>query len=296
MPKVDIGIACSAHQISEWWVPLFGNLLYEERSGVKIGNILAMGSALPDINKNKVISGGIAPATDKNRNEKTDANRVKIVEKFMEDDADYLFFVDDDTAFPTGTISQLLAHGRDFIGGLYYNPRSPFNPIAYMRGVNGLYQPIWDFPFGAVMQVDSIGMGCTLIHRSVFEKILAAYTVFQRFNGSIVAVPKNEIRDSRKPRRGSKTPDQYITRGYLRTRVTVVDTNDPTENRPFPFFAMEYGRTEDHHFCELCAYVGIAPWVDTSINCDHFKHDGTTRADYKKEFNESISEGRLEPS
>jgi len=290
--RVDIGVACSPHQTSDWWVPLVGNLLHEERNGIKIGSVLAMGSALPDHNKNSTVSAGIAPPTEKRRNDLTDANRVKIVERFLEGEADYLFFLDDDTVHPPGTLSQLLTHGRDFIGGIYYNPRSPYNPIAYIKGDTGLYAPIWDFPFGAVMQVDSIGMGCTLIHRSVFEKIREEHVVYQRDNGSLVAVHRSCIRDKKEPK--PDAPVRFVTGGYLRVKVTPVDPDTTDDNRAYPFFALEYGRTEDHHFCELAEDVGVKPWVDTSINCKHIKHRSADREDYKKEFlNESISQGRL---
>lgn len=284
-PKVDIGVACSGSQTPDWWQGLVGSLLVEERSGViEIGQTLAISSALPDHNKNNVISsgldGGIAPAAEKRRNNLTDANRTVVVERFLDGKADYLFFLDDDTVHPAGSIAQLVMLQRDFVGGVYYNPRPPCNPIAYMRGDNGLYAPLEAWSYGALVQVDSIGMGCTLIHRSVFEKIMAEHKVFVRPNGSLAVVHASQVYGEFGTPNTSSRPPEYVMNGVLHTRVKPAPQND---SRKWPFFALEYGRTEDHHFCELAANVGIRPYLDTSINCTHIKTHGFTREDYRRE-------------
>jgi len=147
-----------------------------------------------------------------------------------------------------------------------------------MRYENGLYASIHGYPKGALYPVDSVGMGCTLIHRSVFEKILEEYVVYMRPNASLVPVHKGAIWGSTKRHKGKL--DNFVEDGYLHTRVGKPDADD---DRLFPFFSLENGRTEDHHFCELCAGVGIRPWVDTNVVCGHWKPQETTEADYKRE-------------
>lgn len=278
MPRVDIGIACAANQIPKWWTPLMGNLLAEQRNGIEIGDIYAISSALPDHSKCNIITSGVLYTK---RNQLTDSNRREITGRFLDGKGDYLFFVDDDTTHPKGTLSQLLGLGRDFVGGLYFNPKPPHNPIAYIRREDGFYDAFWGWERGTLTQVDSIGMGCTLIHRSVFERIMEEHTVFQRPDGSMYPVHFSAIYDDDPYADGLIRPSIHVAGGWMHIKAAPV--TDIEDTRAWPFFALEYGRTEDHYFCELAENVGIKPWVDTTITCGHWKSLETTYEDYQRQ-------------
>jgi hypothetical protein len=276
---VDIAVACSAHQIPDWWSPVMGMLLHTNQSDqIEIGQIRTVSSALPDANKNNTIGH------QKKRWSLTDVNRNEIINKgFLKGDADWVFWMDDDTVPPMDTIIHLINLGRPFVAGLYFLPRKPYNPIAYKRHQDsGLYAPIYKYPVGALFEVDSVGMGCTLIHRSVYEKIQEEHIVFEKYNGAIIPLHKSQVHypfvTEHKKR---KKPE--VRNGVYKEQVIPQRDED---DRNFPFYLLEYGRTEDHHFCELAENVGIKPHIDTTITCEHWKHKATTYEDYAKELEE----------
>ena len=287
MAKVDVGVACSGFQVPEWWTNFANEVLSSERAGVTIGSLLTISSALPDHSKNNILTYHPFNPEDKKRISLTDANRVKMAKLFLDGDADYLFTIDDDTKPPTGALVRMLNLKRDAVSGLYFNPKPPNNPLAYIRREDGLYHAYYGYTKGALEQVDSVGMGCTLIHRSVFQKIRDSYRVFQRPNGSLVPIHKDDITFDSDTR--LKPAKEMVVNWVLMIPVKPVEDSED-ENRAFPFFSLEYGRTEDHHFWEMANRVGVRPWVDTTIICDHIK----PRAITDKHYYEFIAKAKAE--
>lgn len=304
---VDIGIAASSVQHPEWWSPVVSRLLREQQRGIVINQFLATASALPDSNKNEIVKVPLDTFDrmlyeSKRRGELTDANRDATVQGFMGGSkdgvkSDWLFWMDDDTIPPDGVITKLLQTGKNFVAGLYYLAREPFNPIAYIRDSETKwgYRSVYGFPMGSLFQVDSVGMGCTLIHRSVYEKIKEEHKLYRRPDGTLLPIHKSLIRESTA---GAKIPSVFPLPTQVVDDVLIqyLDTPSADDARAWPFYAMEYIRTEDHYFCELAANVGIRPWIDSTIICEHLKPRKVTYLDYKKHYEMLMEENNESPS
>jgi len=291
LAKVEVAAVCTQAQPSEFWSTVMARLLLEQEAGVEITRIQAVRSALPDYGKNTEV-GAMAPVHQKNRNSKTDANRNRVIggkvngelleNGFLASDSEWLFFMDDDTVMPRLAISKLLSLGREFAAGVYFTDGPNTIPLMYKRDTNGLYHALDNYAKGAVIQVDAVGMGCALIHRSVFEKIMEAHTVLQRPNGALFPVHNSKIKGKIPVR--EKMDEPFVRNGVYHAQVSVPMGNQ----RGWPFYLMEFGRTEDLHFCELAASVGIKPYVDTTIVCDHLKLGPINEERFKKYRKEAL--------
>jgi len=80
---------------------------------------------------------------------------------------EYLFFIDTDIIAPPDTIIRLLKHNAPIVSGLYCRRSPPIGVPVMLRN----YQWITEFPQNSVIEVDMVGTGCLLIHRSVFESL-----------------------------------------------------------------------------------------------------------------------------
>jgi len=109
-------------------------------------------------------------------------NRNKVVEKFLETDCEWLWFLDTDIVFGHETLYQLLKlasdHDIKIISALYFGRLNGNDvgtqPIWMVKSPDGVYQTLAEFNHG-LNEVDAIGMGCCLIHREVLEKMRDVY-------------------------------------------------------------------------------------------------------------------------
>jgi hypothetical protein len=203
----------------------------------------------------------------------TSENRNKVIAQ-LSPESEYLFFIDDDTVPPVDALDRLLAHQHPFVTGTYYHRNSPHLPLVYERSAVGLYDQVMDFEQGAIFQGEqyATGLGCALIHKSVFKAIREQFIQLQRPNGSRFLVHQDDLREGRFPSRLVPGTQEVLDNGDQMILVMQVKRVLPQwENQfPFPYFEMEHGRTEDFGFCERAARCGFFPRIDTGIKCDHW--------------------------
>jgi len=97
-----------------------------------------------------------------------DKARNIIVQAAVSNNEKHLLFIDADMIIPEDAAERLLAHNLPVVGGLYFQKLSPHKPVAY-DGWGKEFRPIQQFD--NLRQVDSIGMGCTLINCDVLSQM-----------------------------------------------------------------------------------------------------------------------------
>jgi hypothetical protein len=114
--------------------------------------------------------------------------RNKCVEAFLQNDYDYLFFVDDDTVPPPDALEKMLKANKPFITGVTCNLKkcqdgmlrpAPmvfeyFNKKDHTEGYIPILKP------EGISEIDACGMSCALIHKSVFKDMEPPYFI-ERF-------------------------------------------------------------------------------------------------------------------
>ena len=103
--------------------------------------------------------------------------RNNLVQKAVDEEADYLFFVDSDVGFPQDTVKKLVAHKKEIVSGLYFSKILPFLPVLYTKLKKKGYVQRIEYPEG-LFETDAVGAGCLLIKTSAFKKIKKPYFSF----------------------------------------------------------------------------------------------------------------------
>lgn len=104
--------------------------------------------------------------------------RNELVQNFMGGPGEWLLFIDSDEKLSVAAFDKLIAAAheteRPIVAGLVFGAwpadgsmPKPVPTIARFDG--GRLEPVWDYPRDKVIEVDSAGTGCLLVHRKVFE-------------------------------------------------------------------------------------------------------------------------------
>ena len=99
-----------------------------------------------------------------------DMARNEIVKSALDAKVDWIFFLDTDVTCPPDTIPRLMAHNLPIVTGVYYTRAPPLEPCVWKEIAPSGKQAI-PFVQGQMIEADFIGMGCCLIHTSVFKNI-----------------------------------------------------------------------------------------------------------------------------
>lgn len=104
-------------------------------------------------------------------------NRNDLAKSFLAGNYTHLFFMDSDMRFPQASLSRLLQHDKDIVGGYYTTKVRPFRSTALIEnGTPGIasiaYSPSSK---DKLKQVAAVATGCMLIKRRVFEAMKWPY-------------------------------------------------------------------------------------------------------------------------
>lgn len=97
---------------------------------------------------------------------------------------EFLFFLDCDVIPPANALTKLLSHRLPIVSGLYHQKFPSWNgsevkymPCVFNEGTDAQGNPSRteaNFQYGQLIEAHYAPAGCCLIHRSVFERMLAA--------------------------------------------------------------------------------------------------------------------------
>jgi hypothetical protein len=252
MDQISLGIASYGEQPADWWEWL----AWTTRS-------------LVDDNIDLI-------SIETARSMNTASNRNIIVKDFLKKKSEWLFWIDTDNITPFGGIRRLLDDRKEIINGIYFQKDDKSLPVAYDILPTNRYTPIRDWSRGEIIPVAAAGLGATLVHRSVYEKIQEEFVVLQRHTGGHTTLHRDDIKGPIPTELDIKPP--RMLHGVYRERLI-----QPTEKMEvFPHHILEFGRTEDMVFYENARRVGFVPYVDTSVEVGHLHWKLKTGADYRK--------------
>jgi hypothetical protein len=99
-----------------------------------------------------------------------------IVNKAIEENFDYIFFVDDDVLIPRNSLVKLIHHKADIVGGFYYRKYYPLESVGMHVDKDDCPVPIENFEIGDIIHNTLVlPSGITLIKTDVFKKINAPW-------------------------------------------------------------------------------------------------------------------------
>ena len=102
-----------------------------------------------------------------------DRARNQLARKALNDECDYIMFIDADMILPPKAIDDLIDMNLNIVSGLYFAKGKPYLPVARIKKNDDDidHKFLETFEFGKVMKVAGAGMGCCLIKADVLKKL-----------------------------------------------------------------------------------------------------------------------------
>lgn len=159
------------------------------------------------------------------------------------------------------TVERLLSHGKTVVGGTYFGRQRTGRLVSSAFAVHHIDRAARTFQPG-LFEVDWIGTGCLLVHRSVFEDIQKAFPELGPTNGFDYNEPVIQWADSVGNLYAAPGPD------LLPQIVDYRPAHAPARDH-WDFFLPKPGQGEDVSFCERARLSGHKVYLDTGVQCLH---------------------------
>jgi len=238
--KVFIGIPTYGTQPKSFWLPLASEVARLYKQDIEVVRIMAVDSMMTDVNRNQ------------------------LVYEFMKSGADWLKWIDADNVDRIYTIRRLLDTQKSLVTGVYVKREKDPSPVVMQKNKEGEYLTLGSYTAGEIIPVASAGLGGLLVHRQVFEDIQKNYRMMDLWpGGGVEVIHKDDILGNVDDA-AIDPQDGKVVDGVQHRRLRL-----PKKDKPFPFFMLKDGRTEDLYFFELTARSGHQLWCDTGAEIGH---------------------------
>lgn len=94
--------------------------------------------------------------------------RNEIVEFALSQNANYIYWLDDDVIAPPDSFLKMVNHQKDIVNGVYWSKSNPPMPLLFRNHLEG---PYYDWHIGDLIEIDAAGMGLTLVKTDVYRKM-----------------------------------------------------------------------------------------------------------------------------
>lgn len=117
-------------------------------------------------------------------------SRNELARRAVEDEADYVFWLDSDMVFEPDALQKLMKHieaGKDMVTGLYFRRVPPFSPVLFRHLDINEERAIWS-EFETIpdelFKVEGCGFGCVLMRTEIFMDVASRFgDMFGPLNG-----------------------------------------------------------------------------------------------------------------